>query len=140
MVNRPSLSPETDLENAQSAWIIFSDDTDIRMLRLFRRGFRHCFMMVQSDDRWLLIDPRSNKTDVHLLPHPKSFNFPRYYTEQGKTVIKIPAIQTPHKILSPFPVSCVETLKRLIGLHAWWVITPYQLYKILLKLQHKKGS
>ena len=140
MVSRPQLSPEIDLEKGSTAWIVFSNDTDIRMLHLFRRGFRHCFMMMQQNDRWILVDPRSNKTDVYLLPHPKSFNFPRYYTEQGKTVIKIPVIHTPSKILSPFPVSCVETLKRMIGLHAWWVMTPYQLYKYLLKLQNKKGS
>lgn len=139
MVNRPNLSPETELEMSSTAWIIFSNDTDIRLLKMFRQGFRHCFMMMQQDDRWVLIDPRSNKTDVQILLHPKSFNFPRYYVEQGKTVLKIPMIATPQKIMSPFPVSCVETLKRMIGLHAWFVFTPYQLYKKLLKLQ-KKGS
>lgn len=140
MVNRPNLSPESELDLPTSTWIVFSNDTDIGMLRFFKRGFRHCFMMMQQGDRWVLVDPRSNKTDVHLLQHPKSFNFPRYYTEQGKTVVKIPDINVPNKIMSPFPVSCVETLKRMIGLHAWWVMTPYQLYKKLLKLQNKKGS
>lgn len=140
MVNRPALSPENHFELPHSAWIIFSNDTDIRMLRFLRHGFRHCFMMMQQDGRWILIDPRSNKVDIHLLPHPKSFNFPRFYMEQGKTVVKIPSIHTPKKIMSPFPVSCVETLKRLIGLHAWWVMTPHQLYKKLLKIQNKKGS
>ncbi len=140
MVNRPAAQPDVELDYPQSAWIVFSNETDIRMLKLFREGFRHCFMMMLQNDRWILIDPRSNKTDVHLLPHPKSFNFPRYYAQQGKTVLKIPTLSVPSKILSPFPVSCVETLKRMIGLHAWWVMTPYQLYKKLLKLQHKKGS
>jgi len=140
MVNRPALFPESELDLPTSSWIIFSNDTDIRMLKIFKRGFRHCFMMMQQGDRWVLIDPRSNKTDVQILPHPKSFNFPRYYMEQGKTVVKIPDITVPNKIMSPFPVSCVETLKRMIGLHSWWVMTPYQLYKKLLKLQNKKGS
>lgn len=139
MVNRPALSPESELDLSSSAWIIFSNDTDIRMLKLCRRGFRHCFMMMQQDDRWILIDPRSNKTDVQILPHPKSFNFPRYYSEQGKIVVKIPEIIAPNKIMSPFPVSCVETLKRMIGLHTWWVMTPYQLYKHLQKIK-MKGS
>ncbi len=140
MVNRPALNPESDLDFPQTLWIIFSDETDIRMLKIFKRGFRHCFVMMLQGDRWMLIDPRSNKTDIHLLPHPKSFNFPRYYTEHGKTVLKIPTIKTPNRILSPFPVSCVETIKRLIGLHAWTVMTPYQLYKKLVKIQNMKGS
>lgn len=139
MVDKPQLFPNQELDMPATTWIVFSNDTDIPILKIFRRGFRHCFMIMQQNDRWILIDPRANKTDVQLLPHPKSFNFPRYYLEQGKTVLKIPTIKTPHKILSPFPVSCVETLKRLIGLHAWWVMTPYQFYKHLFQLQ-KKGA
>ena len=139
MVERHALSPEVDMNLNETSWIVFSDDTDIRILKCCRRGFRHCFMIMLHQDRWILIDPRSNKTDISLLPHPKSFNFPRYFSEQGKTVVKIPVIQTPAKILWPFPVSCVETSKRIIGLHAWWVVTPYQLYKRLIKLQQKKG-
>ena len=117
------------VETIPSTWIIFSNDTDIRALKLLKRGFRHCFMMMLQDDRWLLIDPRSNKTDIRILPHPQSFDFPRYYIEQGFTVVKAPAVSTPQKILSPFPVSCVETIKRILGLHHFWIITPYQLYK-----------
>jgi len=139
MVERPKLLPNNDIDMPAATWVIFSDDTDIHMLKIFRRGFRHCFLIMQQHDRWILIDPRSNKTDVVLLPHPISFNFPRYYTEQGKTVLKVQGIKTPHKIMSPLPVSCVEGIKRLIGLHQWWVITPYQLYKSLLKIQNKKG-
>jgi len=143
MVNRPTLAPETDLDSdnmAQAAWIVFQDETDLTFLKILRRGFRHCFMMIQQEGRWILIDPRANKTDIHLLPHPKDFNFPRYYTEQGKIVVKIPAGQkTPLRVLSPFPVSCVTTLKRVIGLHRFWIFTPYQLYKHLLKTK-QKGS
>ena len=137
MVDRPLLSPETDMESAQ--WIVFSNDTDIACLKILKRGFRHCFMVMQQDSRWVLIDPRSNKTDIQILPHPPHFNFPRYFTEQGKTVLKVPNIIAPQKIMTPFPVSCVEGIKRLIGLHHFWVITPHQLYKKIIKMQ-KKGS
>lgn len=140
MVDRPTLSPEMDLDSSSTTWLIFSDDTDIRMLKILRRGFRHCFAIMQQGDRWILVDPRSNKTDIVLLPHPKCFNFPRYYTEQGKTVLKIHDRPTPNKIMSPFPVSCVEGLKRLIGLHAWWILTPRQLYNHLIKIQNMKGQ
>lgn len=137
MVDLPQLSPQTDIETPAAMWIVFSNDTDIKILKLLRRGFRHCFVMMIQDNRWVLIDPRSNKTDITIMPHPHHFNFPRYFSGQGKTVVKLPPITTPHKILSPFPVSCVEQIKRIIGLHKWWVITPYQLYRVINKIQTK---
>ena len=140
MVDRPTLSPDIDLQSKQGAWVVFSDKTDIAILKLLRRGFRHCFMIMQQDGRWILIDPRANKTDIALLPHPRDFNFPRYYMNQGMTVVKVPHINTPHKILSPFPVTCIAIIKRIIGLHKWSVITPYHLYKTLQKMHKLKGS
>lgn len=133
MVNAPVLSPEADAKSSVSMWVVFSDDTDIRMLRILRKGFRHCFIIMQQGERWILVDPRSDKTDIALLPHPVHFNFPRYFTQQGKTVVKIGSIQTPKAVAPLFPFSCVENVKRVIGLHARFVITPYQLFKFLQK-------
>ena len=141
VIARRDLVPETDIHVPGAQWVIFSDETDIRLLKLLKKGFRHCFMVMQQDGRWVLIDPRSNKTDIALLPHPATFNFPRYFSEQGKTVIKVPlTIKTPHKVAPVFPVSCVETVKRLIGVHQRWVMTPYQLYRHLTKIQQGKGD
>lgn len=137
MVNRPQLSPENNKVDGKQIWVVFSNDTDIGVLKLLRHGFRHCFALMQQDGRWIIVDPRSNQTDVQLLSHPRDFNFPRYFMEQGKTVLKIDRMDAPASILSPFPVSCVDTIKRIIGLHAWWVITPHQLYRTLLK--RKRG-
>lgn len=133
MVDTPLLSPEMDIESSSSIWVIFSDETDIRMLKWLRRGFRHCFLVMIQDERWILIDPRSNKTDISLLPHPSHFNFPRYFMQQGKTVIKVNAVETPYKIAPLIPFSCVETIKRILGIHKRFVLTPYQLYQFLQK-------
>ena len=135
MVSRPNLSPETDLQFPSQMWVVFSDDTDIRLLKLLRHGFRHCFVIMQQDERWVLIDPRANKTDIQLLPHPAHFNFPRYFTQAGKTVMKVSAMNTPQDIAPLFPWSCVETVKRVLGLHKRWILTPYQLFKYLKKGQ-----
>lgn len=133
MVNTPSLSPETSLDTPSAVWIVFSDETDIRMLKILRRGFRHCFVIMMQNDRWILVDPRSNKTDISLLPHPSHFNFPRYFTQQGKIVVKADNQNVPHKIAPLTPLSCVETVKRILGIHRRFVLTPYQLYKYLQK-------
>tara|TARA_B100001750_G_C15418349_1_gene551567 strand:+ start:550 stop:966 length:417 start_codon:yes stop_codon:yes gene_type:complete len=137
MVERPLLSPQNVSESPLTIWVVFSDDTDIRMLKILRKGFRHCFIMMQQDQRWILIDPRADKTDIRVLPHPVHFNFPRYFTQQGKIVVKAPTFITPRKIAPLSPFSCVETVKRVLGVHKRFLITPYRLYRYLLKSQSK---
>jgi hypothetical protein len=131
MVERPLLTPETDGLSPQTIWIVFSNDTDIRPLKILKKGFRHCFVILQQDARWMLIDPRCDMTEVKLLPHPVHFNFPRYFQQQGKIVLKVPRQATPRKVAPLFPMSCVETVKRMIGLHRRFILTPHQLYKYL---------
>lgn len=134
---KPQLFPQ-DMDKGKTYWIVFSDDTDISFLKILKRGFRHCFLIVKDVDQWVVIDPCAHKTEFSILPHPSHFNLPRYFTNEGKTVVKVSALETPEKIAPLFPMSCVETIKRLIGLHNRWVITPYHLYRTLMKLQ--KGS
>jgi hypothetical protein len=133
---KPSLTPDFANEN-QAMWIVFSDDTDISFLRILKKGFRHCFVIIKQADQWILIDPRANKTDIFVLPHPPGFNLPRYFLNEGKTVCKITGIVTPHKIAPLFPMSCVETVKRVIGLHKRFIFTPFGLYRHLQNI--KKG-
>jgi len=133
---KPLLNPETANEN-QVMWVVFSNDTDIGFLKLLRIGFRHCFVIIKQNDSWMIVDPRANQTDITILPHPPHFNLPRFFMGEGKTVCKITGIITPHKIAPLFPMSCVETVKRVIGLHKRFIVTPYGLYRYLTKI--KKG-
>ena len=132
-----TLSPSDNMP--QTMWIVFTDETDLWFLKGLKNGFRHCFLVTQQDNRWILIDPRSDKTDIQILPHPHHFNLPRYFIGQGNTVVKIPALNTPKRIASVLPISCVEIIKRVIGLHQWWVITPRQLYSALIKYEQKEA-
>ena len=138
MVNRPTLSPAEDTETESVTWIVFSNDTDVRLLRLLKKGYRHCFAIMQQRGQWVLIDPRLNKLDITILLHPPHFNLPLHFSNQGKTVVKVRGMRVPNKIAALWPCSCVETIKRLIGLHRWWAVTPYTLYRAL-KISNKKG-
>lgn len=136
---RPLLSPQVQ-GTSGGVWVVFSNETDIRFLKCLKRGFRHCFVIMQQADKWVLIDPRANVTDVIILPHPVHFNLPRYFTGEGKTVCKINMVNPPNKLAPIVPFSCVEMVKRLIGLHRWTVLTPYQLYRCLTRSHTiKKG-
>lgn len=110
------------------ALVVFSDRADLMWLRLLRRGFRHCFVVVQDGGQWIVCEPYSNLTVLGVLDQ----NDPAaWFRGQGFTVA---ATQMVAPVARPFPwapYTCVEAVKRIIGLRDMAVLTPWQLYKSL---------
>ena len=116
---------------APRAWVVFTDGTELAWLRLLRPGFRHCFAVLHDGDRWIAVDPLAQRLEVTVPPVAAGFDLPRWFAEQGHTVV--PALVR-RDLVRPAPwrpFTCVETCKRLLGLHAGFVITPWQLYRHL---------
>ena len=115
----------------EKAWVVFSGQTEISYLKFLRRGFKHCFIVLKRGDHWITLDPLAHKTEIELHYLPRQFNLPEWLTQRGHTVVETLFQQAPMK---PLPVSiftCTETVKRILGVHAWRVFTPWQLYKYL---------
>ncbi len=111
-------------------WIIFSDHTEIWWLKNLRRGFRHCFALMHDGAHWLLLESLAGYLDCRVLPPAPDFNMPAWLALQGLTVKCAETIPRQH--LAPLALmTCVETVKRLIGCHRWRIWTPWQLYRWL---------
>lgn len=70
-------------------------------------------------------------TDFGVLPYHDRATI--YEITEGHNVIVqyVEAWRKPrYRVRSIFaPWTCVEAMKSLLGIRAWWVITPYQLFK-----------
>lgn len=126
----------------QEAWVVFSGQTDIRWLRWLKPGFRHCYVLLNDGQRWTSLDPLSHVTEVSVHHHlPISFNLPAWLEARGNTVVKTFLCRD---IFTPAPFmlfTCVEAVKRVLGVHRRGVLTPWQLYQFLKKRHsHKKGD
>jgi len=120
----------------QNAWVVFSGETDLPWLKILKPGFRHCFVLMNDGQRWMSIDPLSSYTEVLIYHHIDfSFDLPQWLSGRGYKVIKTD-IDRVHKKAAPVMIfSCVEVIKRLLGIHKRFVFTPYQLYRFLTKDQ-----
>lgn len=117
----------------QDIWIAFSGVCDVRLLKILRPGFRHCFALIREQNSWVMVDPMLHKMDVtttHLTP---DFDFPAWLRTRGYRVVRAPHLVPRKRLCMPSPFTCVEAMKRLIGLQDWTVLTPWQLYRTLLK-------
>lgn len=115
------------------AWVVFSGEAEIWWLKLLKPGFRHCFAIARDDKHWIVIDPLSPHLELAVLPLPSSFNLPQWLGQQNLKIIKAPITRS-HKKAAPNNLfSCVEVIKRFLGIHARSILTPWQLYNFLQK-------
>jgi hypothetical protein len=119
--------------DAPTCLVVFVGDTQVPWLRLLRPGFRHCFVALVRRDRWLVLDSLKGHVETDMLPVPADFPLARFYRARGfRVVVPAPAPAPASTRLRLGPLTCVELTKRLVGLAAPAVLTPWQLYRALL--------
>ncbi len=125
---------------SEEVLVVFVDGTTCPWLRVLRPGFRHCFAALRQGGRWLLVDPLKRSLEVRLLPpEAAGFDLAAFYLGQGHRVLRgavprrdpPPATGRGAALGLPRPLTCVETVKRLLGLDDGWVLTPWQLFRRL---------
>ncbi|HSK38647.1 MAG TPA: hypothetical protein VK943_02660, partial [Arenibaculum sp.] len=80
----PAAPPSAGLPRA---WVVFCGQADLVWLRLLRRGFRHCFAVLNDGERWITVDPLSPCLEVAVQPVPAEFDLPRWLRERGHVVV-----------------------------------------------------
>ena len=114
------------------AIVVFRDATEIRWLRFLKRGFRHCAVLVEVEGGWVLCDALSNKTVIKHIFIGYSWEIVGRLGAAGLHAIEV-RMQTPPARMAPIlPFTCVEAVKRILGIHAWSIVTPWQLYRHLV--------
>jgi hypothetical protein len=118
-----------------SAWVVFTGKTDICWLKILKSGFKHCFVLLNDGRRWVSIDPLSAFTDIQVYHHIEAnFDLPEWLEGQGY-IVQSASINKSHKRPAPWMVlTCVESVKRILGLHKRHIYTPWQLYRFLQKI------
>lgn len=115
------------------AWVVFCGEAELWWLKFLRPGFRHCFALLNDGRNWVTLDPLSSHTEVAVQPVPPDFDLPAWFRARGHAVVPA-GLRRGHARPAPFaPFTCVEAVKRVLGLHAPFVLTPRQLHRRLVQ-------
>ena len=117
-------------EKKQRLWVVFTGQTDLRWVFWLKRGFRHCFVVMHNGSCWVSLDPLASHIEVMVQDIPADFDLPQWLKSQGHEVME--ASPARHDRPAPvMPLTCVEFVKRILGVHKRFIFTPWQLYRYL---------
>lgn len=133
------------------AVVVFSGRTELPWLRVLKPGFRHCFIIVDGGGgTWVSLNPMSHRTEIAVLARQPGNDWTaeslaRWFQSQGFCAVACRTFQTsrtfqtcrngavPRKAAPWLPYTCVEAVKRVLGLHSRRVLTPWRLYRYIIK-------
>ena len=126
--------PAVGLTIGREALVVFEDRDDARLLRLLRPGFRHCFCLTGADRRWTLCDPLKSRLALAAVDGVDALELAGHLDAIGRRILHGPvAADAGAGWPDARPITCVEIVKRLLGVRAPAVVTPHQLYRHLLR-------
>lgn len=128
--------PKT-MQVPQKAWVVFSGESELFWLRWLKPGFRHCFLLLNDGQCWVSYDPMAHKTEILVHHMPAFFNLPDWLEKRGHLVVEASLEDAPQRSAPIAFFSCVEAIKRALGIHKILIFTPWQLYRYLA---HRKQS
>lgn len=98
-------------------------------VRFLRTGFSHCYLLIKQDVGYVCLDMSIYSMEVNYYPSIRQFK----KTLDKTTVVIKNYTDVNLSLTMPFlrPFTCVEMVKRVLGIKRWTIFTPYQLYRYL---------
>lgn len=120
-------------------YVVFTDNTSLWWLKIFKPGFRHCYVILEfGNEFWLELNPFSNRLVVRIYRHYNDSDYISYLKENYPvTVVEVKIGDIPLKCAPLSAFTCVEFVKRMLGIHDVLILSPYQLYKKITNCRKK---
>ena len=119
-------------------YVFFSDQSELWWLRFLRRGFRHCALIIEKDNLFILVDPLSHQLMIDVHVELKREDFAHWLAHCGMTYVAVEMKPCPLRAAPWGFLSCVEVIKRILGIRQRFIVTPWQLYNFLVDKSPKK--
>ncbi|MBK1699238.1 hypothetical protein CKO21_18485 [Rhodovibrio salinarum] len=118
------------------AVVAFSGGAELWWLRLLKPGFRHCLVaLAQPSGGWLLVDPMAHVTRFAVVSGP--IDPVAWFLAHGLLPVPVRPVAPARRAAPWAPFTCVEAVKRALGIRARCVVTPWQLFRHLTRVEKK---
>ena len=122
---------KADFTEQERAYVIFSGRADLPWLRILKPGFRHCFLAMRRNGCWIFYEPLSNWTEISVTPADDGQDIAGWMRQLGFTVLPAVVSRETRKPAPWGPFTCVEAVKRVLGIRRRGILTPWHLCRFL---------
>ena len=104
------------------------------MVRRLKAPFQHVYAVKKTEGGhfWVKIDPKAAYTEVTTWA-VSAYPHIRCLTTDDDIILPVTAVIRPKERWTFCIINCVEIVKSLLGIRAFWVWTPRQLYDHILR-------
>ena len=120
----------------ERAVVGFGGTPTLWWMHFLKKGFYHCIVALGRQNEWLIIDPLLHFTDAIMI---RNIDIKRFFKKHGYRFVEVSLNEPNYKRLRVMPYTCVETVKRFIGVEKALIFTPYGLFCYLNKKIGKKS-
>lgn len=120
----------------ERAVVGFGGTPTLWWMHFLKKGFYHCIVALGRQNEWLIIDPLLHFTDAIMI---RNVDIKRFFKKHGYRFVEVSLNEPNYKRLRVMPYTCVETVKRFIGVEKALIFTPYGLFCYLNKKIGKKS-
>ena len=116
--------------------VVVFGDSSLRLLRWLKPGFRHCFVAVHTEVGWIGLDPLLHQAKLGWIPvHPdiEAHELADHYHVHGMNTAVCIVPEPKRRVRLPMPMTCTEAVKHVLGVRRPLILTPYQLWRFLIR-------
>lgn len=121
-------------DTVRNVTVVFTDSTRV-MTKPLDSDFRHCLMVCEMDTgNYVYINPAGNGIDIKVLTYLEYRDMLKNLFDNNLIFVLAKPKPMGTKMNFPNVYSCVEVVKRTLGIDKPFIITPKQLYKHLTEV------
>lgn len=119
---------------AKNEYYLLFNEGDHWIRRILKKDFNHITVLTKDSYNWITINPRFRHLNWVILPISSDEDAIKKYYSEFKC-IKICTGYSGPKLGAFGFINCIKLARYITGLHVN-ALTPYKLYKKLLKIKH----
>jgi hypothetical protein len=108
------------------------------LARILKRGYQHVFALRRDGAVWVVVQPTFSFIDVDLIRN----DLTPWQLFPGFAIQHVTVMRRAQWDIGEFtlgPLTCVTLMKALLGIRAWHIVTPHQLFKRCTQIHRSKS-
>jgi hypothetical protein len=113
--------------------VVFRPSSDAFLSFALKKGFGHCLVLIEGVNGWTAINPLKDRIIRKRFPAQPLWSIEQSFAESG--FVTVAGLLETTKTRGFEIQTCVTVVKRTIGINNPFLVTPFQLFRYLQRIE-----